>query len=146
MKNFVKDFKDFIARGNVMDMAVGVIIGGAFAAIVGSLVEDIFTPIISWLVGSDNFDQLVVVLGEGESAPTLFIGNFLNAVIKFLMIALLVFIIIRQVQKVTNRFKKKEEEVVDESIKDCPYCLSTIPAEATRCPNCTSHLDGTHKA
>lgn len=145
MKNFMKDFKAFIAKGNVMDMAVGVIIGGAFAAIVGSLVEDIFTPIISWLIGSVNFDKLVVVLGAGENAPVLLVGHFINAVIKFIMIALLVFIIIRQVQKLTNRLKKEEAEVVDESVKTCPYCISTISVEATRCPNCTSQLEVVEK-
>lgn len=141
MKNFMKDFKDFIARGNVMDMAVGVIIGGAFAAIVGSLVEDIFTPIISWLIGSVNFDKLVIALGTGENAPVLLIGNFINAVVKFIMIALLIFVIIRQVQKLSNLRKKETEEQADAATKDCPYCLSTIPTEATRCPNCTSHLE-----
>lgn len=140
MSGFLKDFKDFVAKGNVLDMAVGVIIGGAFSAIVGSLVKDILTPILSAITGSVKFEDIKVTLGSWENAPTLNVGSFIDAVINFLMIALVIFIIIRQVQRISNRFKKEEAE--DTSMKTCPYCLSTIPAEATRCPHCTSALEG----
>lgn len=142
MSGFLKDFKDFVAKGNVMDMAVGVIIGGAFSAIVGSLVKDILTPILSAITGSVKFEDIKVTLGSWQNAPTLNVGNFINAVINFLMVALVIFIIIRQIQKVSNRFKKEEAAVEDPSIKTCPYCLSTIPTDATRCPYCTSKLEG----
>lgn len=140
-KGFFGEFKDFIARGNVMDMAVGVIIGGAFSGIVTSLNEDIISPILG-LFGGKNFDQLSLnILGE----VTLNYGKFLTAVINFLIMAFVVFCIIKAVNKAGEKAKKlahlnKEEEPAAPTTKKCPYCLSEIPIEATKCAHCTSEL------
>ena len=134
MKNFIKEFKEFINRGNVMDMAVGIIIGGAFTAIVSSLVEDIINPILG-LFGGANLDKLTVsLLGE----VTLNYGKFIAAIINFLLMALILFLIIKALNKASSLHPKKEEEAVT---KTCPFCKSEIDIEATRCPHCTSVLD-----
>ena len=139
MKKFMEEFKKFISRGNVMDMAVGVIIGGAFTAIVNSLVNDVMMPVLSLITGGLDFSKLCIVLGEGEGAATLNYGAFIAAVINFLLIAFVIFMMI----KVINKFsKKKEEEPAPVTTKDCPYCKQKIALEATRCPHCTSHLEG----
>ena len=140
---FFDEFKKFISRGNVMDMAVGIIIGGAFTAIVNSLVDDILNPIVG-LAGGANLDALSISLG-GE--VTLNYGKFLSAVINFLLIALVLFCII----KVINGAKEKLERKPDEpeaapTTKVCPYCKSEIPIDATRCPHCTSELPEEKKA
>lgn len=139
-KGFLGEFKDFIARGNVMDMAVGVIIGGAFSGIVTSLNEDIISPILG-LFGGKNFDQLSLnILGE----VTLNYGKFLTAVINFLIMAFVVFCIIKAVNKAGEKTKKlahlNKEEPAAPTTKKCPYCLSEIPIEATKCAHCTSEL------
>lgn len=139
-KGFFGEFKDFIARGNVMDMAVGVIIGGAFSGIVTSLNEDIISPILG-LFGGKNFDQLSLnILGE----VTLNYGKFLTAVINFLIMAFVVFCIIKAVNKADEKAKKlahlNKEESAAPTTKKCPYCLSEIPIEATKCAHCTSEL------
>lgn len=134
MKNFIKEFKEFINRGNVMDMAVGIIIGGAFTAIVSSLVEDIINPILG-LFGGANLDKLTVsLLGE----VTLNYGKFIAAIINFLLMALILFLIIKALNKASSLHPKKEEEAVT---KTCPFCKSEIDIEATRCPHCTSMLN-----
>ena len=136
MKNFMKEFKEFISRGNVMDMAVGIIIGGAFTAIVTSLVEDIITPIIG-MIGGFDFSSFVVTVNNSNIA----VGKFINAVINFLLIALVLFSIIKAMNKAASIVKKPEEEAPEEpATKMCPYCKSEIAAEATRCPHCTSQL------
>jgi large conductance mechanosensitive channel len=138
MKQFFKEFKEFIARGNVMDMAVGIIIGSAFTAIVSSLVEDIISPILG-LFGGINFDKLSVnLLGE----VTLNYGKFLSAVVNFLIMALIVFIIIKIMNKAASTIAPKKEEEAP-TTKKCPYCKSEIPIDAVRCPHCTSKLDET---
>ena len=134
MKAFMKEFKEFISRGNVMDMAVGIIIGGAFTAIVTSLVEDIITPIIG-MIGGFDFSGLVVTVNNSPIA----VGNFINAIINFLLIAIVLFSIIKAVNKAASIAKKPEEEAAP-TTKVCPYCKSEIPIEATRCPHCTSQL------
>ena len=140
-KGIMSEFKDFIMRGNVMDMAVGVIVGGAFTAIVTSLNEDLLSPIIA-LVGGIDFSYLTVTLGSGDNAPVLSYGNFITAIINFLITALVIFLIIKGINslsdKVAKKFKQEEEEAPTE--KECPYCKSTISIEATRCPHCTSQL------
>lgn len=135
MKGFIKDFKDFISRGNVIDMAVGVIIGAAFGKIVSSLVDNILTPLLGILIGGVNFSDLSVVVGTAEVKY----GAFLQSVFDFLIIALVIFTIIRQISKVTSKFKK--EEVAAPTEKECPFCKSTISIDATRCPYCTSELE-----
>lgn len=140
-KGFVEEFKKFIMRGNVMDMAIGVIVGGAFTSIVTSLNQDILTPILG-IFGGTDFSYLTLTLGTGESAPVLNYGNFITAVINFLTTALVIFVLIKAMNVIAERFKKKEEEVpVEPTTKMCPYCRSEIAKEATRCPHCTSMLE-----
>lgn len=137
MKNFIKEFKEFISRGNVMDMAVGIIIGGAFTSIVSSLVEDIINPILG-LFGGMNFDQYKVkLLGQ----VTLNYGKFITAVINFLIMALVIFVIVKAMNTASEKLSHKEEIADDETTKKCPFCMSEIDIEATRCPHCTSVLD-----
>ena len=135
---FVEEFKKFIMRGNVMDMAVGVIVGGAFTAIVTSLNADILTPVLG-IFGGTDFSHLQVTLGSGENAPVLMYGNFLTAIINFLITALVIFLLIKGINGISNRLSKKE--VKDPTTKKCPYCVSEIAKEATRCPHCTSILE-----
>lgn len=135
MKGFMEEFKDFISKGNVMDMAVGVIIGGAFGKIVSSLVENILMPLIGILIGGVNFSDLSATVGNAEVKY----GIFLQSVFDFLIIALVIFIMIKQITKVTDKFKKEEEEAAPTE-KVCPFCKSTIAIDATRCPHCTSEL------
>ena len=140
MKNFWKEFKEFISRGSVMDMAVGIIIGGAFTAIVNSLVNDIVMPILSLLTGGYDFTKLSVTFGEGEEAAVFNYGLFISSVINFLLIALVIFCIIKSINKMKDKFDKdKKEEAA--TTKVCPFCKSEIDIEATRCPHCTSQLD-----
>lgn len=137
MKAFIKEFKEFISRGNVMDMAIGVIIGGAFTAIVTSLVNDVMMPILSLITGGFDFTALCIVLGEGEDAATLNYGAFIAAVINFLLIAIVIFLLIKMINKVS---KKKAEEPAVETTKICPFCKEKISIDASRCPHCTSQL------
>lgn len=145
MKKFIEEFKKFITRGNVLDMAVGIIIGGAFTAIVTSLVDDIISPIIG-LIGGANFDTLSVTFG----GVTLAYGKFITAIINFLLVALVLFCIIKIVNTAADKAKKlgkhEEEKPEAPTTKKCPYCLSEIPLEATRCPHCTSQLEVKDKA
>ena len=135
MKNFMNEFKKFICRGNVMDMAVGVIIGGAFTAIVTSLVNDVINPLLG-IFGGMNFDQLVWNVNGAEIAY----GKFFTAVINFLIMALIIFVIVRTMNKLSDKYSKKEEPAAP-TTKKCPYCKSDIALDATRCPHCTSQLD-----
>ena len=139
MKAFWKEFKTFISRGSVMDMAVGIIIGGAFTAIVNSLVNDLVMPLLSLLTGGFDFTKLSVVLGSGEGAATLNYGLFISAVINFLLIAFVIFCLIKSINKMKDKIQKKEEEAP--TTKACPFCKSEIDIAATRCPHCTSQLD-----
>jgi large conductance mechanosensitive channel len=140
-----KEFKAFAVKGNVIDMAVGIIIGGAFGKIVGSLVSDVLMPPIGLLLGNVDFSNLFVAL-KGESAATLAeaqqagavtlnYGLFFNAVITFLIVAFAVFLLVKQV----NRWKTQPPPPEPNS-KPCPYCLSDVPIKATRCGHCTSEL------
>ena len=138
MKSFAKEFKEFISRGSVMDMAVGIIIGGAFTAIITSLVDDIIMPLISLIFGGISFEQWNIVMGSKKDAPVLGLGTFLAAIINFILIALAIFLMIKAMNKM-NRKKDEAEEAP--TTKECPFCKSEIPVEATRCPHCTSELD-----
>ncbi len=141
MKGFIEEFKKFIMRGNVLDMAVGVIIGGAFTSIVTSLNTDIISPLLA-LFGGVDFSHLKLVMGEGEQPPTLLYGNFITAVINFLITAFVIFCLIKAINFLGDKLAKKEEEApAAPTTKKCPYCMSEIAIEATRCPNCTSHLE-----
>lgn len=131
-KGFISEFKEFIMRGNVIDMAVGVIIGGAFQVIVSSLVEDIFMPVIQMFTGKSALEDLSVKIGSAQIKY----GNFLSAVVNFLLMALIIFIFI----KVINSFRRKPEEVEEKTTKICEFCFEEIPIQAKRCPCCTSIL------
>lgn len=141
----VKEFKEFVMRGNVVDLAVAVIIGGAFGKIIGSFVEDVLMPPIGLALGKVDFSNLFINLSgkdyasvaaaKAAGAATLNYGIFLNHVINFLIIAFAIFIVIKQV----NRLQKPAPAVAP-TTKDCPHCLSAIPLKATRCAHCTSDL------
>ena len=130
----LKEFKEFVIRGNVLDLAVAVIIGGAFGKIVGSLVNDIIMPLIGLVMGGVNFSELSVTVGEAVVKW----GTFVQTVIDFLIIALVIFLIV----KAANSMKKAPAPTAptEPTAKECPYCLTTIAIKATRCPNCTSEL------
>jgi len=142
-KGLMDEFKKFIMRGNVMDMAVGVIVGGAFTAIVTSLNKDILTPVLG-VFGGIDFSHLSITLGEGETAPVLAYGNFITAVLNFLITAFVIFLLVKAINVINDRLTKKEEPVAEPAApttKTCPYCKSTIAIDATRCPHCTSMLE-----
>ena len=141
----LKEFKEFAMRGNVLDMAVGIIIGGAFGKIITSLVNDIIMPPIGLLLGKVNFDDLYFSL-DGKSyaslaaakaagAPTLNYGMFVNTILDFLIVAFVIFLLIRQMNRLMPA-----APAAPPSTKDCAFCASPIPLKATRCPNCTSQL------
>ncbi len=153
MKSFISEFKTFIMRGNVMNLAVGVIIGGAFQAIVNSLVNDIVSPVISLITKGINFADKFIVLSAEEvefatveaakeaGYATLNYGAFITAVINFLIMAIVIFCLVKAINKVMEIGKKKEEEAVEEpTTKVCPFCKSEISIEAVKCPHCTSDV------
>lgn len=141
MKSFMKEFKEFISKGNVMDLAVGVIIGGAFQAIVNSLVNDIIMPILGALFGGLDFSAWVIKFGEGDTASVLSYGNFISAIINFLLMALVLFSVIKALNKAKSlAIKPKVEAPAAPTTKKCPYCFSEIDIQATRCPHCTSEI------
>ncbi|MBC8060708.1 MAG: large conductance mechanosensitive channel protein MscL [Clostridiaceae bacterium] len=141
----LKEFKAFALKGNILDLAIGVIIGGAFGKIITSLVNDMIMPLLSLLTGNINFQNhfyaldgkkyATIELAKAAKTATINYGLFITAVIDFLIVAFTIFIVVKQL----SRFKKKEEPKVSK-VKDCPYCKTNIAAEATRCPNCTSQL------
>jgi large conductance mechanosensitive channel len=150
---FFQDFKKFIMRGNVLDMAVGIIIGGSFGGIVNSLVNDVIMPPIGLLMGRVDFSNLFFLLATGSVNPgpyeslttakeagavTINYGLFLNTIINFLILAFAMFVLIQWF----NRIQLQPAKTVDPTTKDCPFCYSTINVKATRCPNCTSELKG----
>lgn len=136
MKLF-REFREFIARGNVLDMAVGVIVGGAFTGIVNSLVNDLIMPLLGLLTGGVNFAALSVQIGPGEE-DVLRYGAFIAAVINFLLIAAALFLVVKAI----NSLHRRRRPVVDDrpTMQICPYCMSEISVAATRCPHCTSEL------
>lgn len=134
MKKFFSEFKEFISRGDVMNLAVGVIIGSAFQAIVNSLVKDIVSPVIG-LFANTNFDNLMIKVGDVEIKY----GSFLTALINFIIMAFIIFLIVKAVNNLTNAIIKKEEK--SSTTKKCPFCCSTIDVNAKRCPHCTSSLE-----
>ncbi|MEQ3363727.1 large conductance mechanosensitive channel protein MscL [Raoultibacter massiliensis] len=145
MKKFLEEFKEFINRGNVMDLAVAVVIGAAFTAIVNSVVSDLIMPIVSGLTGGLDFSnmKLIIPLGAGESAIAY--GNFINAVIQFLIIAFVVFLIVKALNKAKDLSAKGKHKEEKEAPK-CPYCLEEVAEGATRCPHCTAELPEPAKA
>ena len=148
-KGFAAEFREFIMRGNVMDMAVGVIIGGAFQKIISSLVDDIIMPIISLLTGGIDFNNMFVSL-DGSSyatleaakeagAATLNYGTFITVIINFILMALVIFCLVKSMNKIAARLEKEDADA-PATTKICPRCKSEINIEATRCPHCTSEL------
>ena len=129
MGKMLKEFKEFAMKGNVLDLAIGVIIGGAFGAIVSSVVEDLITPIIGAIFGAPDFSK--IKLGPIQ------LGNFINAVVNFLIIALCLFALVKAI----NKLKKPAVEEPAKEPRKCPFCKSEIADDATRCPHCTSQLD-----
>ena len=137
MKKFLKEFKEFAMRGNVIDLAVGVIIGAAFQKIVTSLVNDVVSPIIG-LVAKQNFNDLVLEF----AGVTVKYGAFITEVINFIIMAFVIFVMIKALNKLAS-IGKKEEEAKEPDTKKCPYCKSDIAIDATRCPHCTSIIEET---
>lgn len=147
----LKEFREFAMRGNVVDMAVGIIIGAAFGSIVNSLVSDMIMPPIGLLLGKVDFANLFVILQEGEiagpfgslieaqeaGAVTLNYGIFINTIVSFLIVAFAVFLLIRSI----NRLEREEAPAEKPTTKECPFCASEIPVKASRCPYCTSQLE-----
>lgn len=133
MKKFLKEFKEFAVRGNAVSMAVGIVIGGAFTAIVNSLVENLINPIIGLIPGWTNLDAMTLRLGGAEFKY----GAFLSNVINFVLTAFVLFLIVKALNRLAP---KKEEAPAAPATKLCPYCRSEIAVEATRCPHCTSEL------
>ena len=149
-KGLAGEFREFIMRGNVLDMAVGVIIGGAFQKIISSLVDDIIMPVISLLTGGIDFNNMFVSLDGSEyatleaakeaGAATLNYGTFITVVINFILMALVIFFIVKFMNKLSEKLAKEKAEA-PATTKICPRCKSEINIEATRCPHCTSELD-----
>ena len=133
MKKLFNEFKEFAFRGNVLDMAIGIMIGGAITAIVTSLVEDIFMPVISIFTGKIDFSTLAIQIGSGDFAAKIYYGKFITAIINFLLIALCVFFVLKLLVKM-----KKPEVKVDP--RKCPYCFGDIHEEATRCMHCGAEV------
>jgi large conductance mechanosensitive channel len=142
----LNEFKKFAMRGNVIDLAIGVVIGGAFGKIATSLVNDVLMPPIGLLLGKVDFSNLYINISGGKyeslaqaqeaGAVTINYGLFLNTIIDFIIVAFVIFILVRQI----NKLEKPEEKPATPSTKDCPYCFTAIPLKATRCPACTSAL------
>lgn len=133
----LKEFKEFAMRGNVIDMAVGIIIGAAFGKIVSSLVNDIIMPPIGFILGKVDFSNLTITLHQKTAASAAVViryGTFINSIIDFLIVAFAMFFVIRQM----NRFSRSQKD--SPTTKTCPFCCSIVPVKATRCPNCTSNL------
>ena len=131
----LKEFKEFALKGNMMDLAVGVIIGGAFQGLVTSLVDNIIMPVVSIFTGGVNFDSWAVVIGKGKNAAKINYGTFISEIINFVIMAFVIFMMV----KAMNKLRKPVEEEV--TTKTCPFCKSEIPLDATKCPHCTSDVE-----
>ncbi|MCR5296771.1 MAG: large conductance mechanosensitive channel protein MscL [Clostridiales bacterium] len=154
MKKFFKEFKDFAMKGNVIDLAIAVVIGGAFGKIVTSLVNDVFMPLIGLITGGTNVSGMFAVLGkvpEGTvitsldqaaelGVATLNYGLFIQAIIDFILVALCLFLVVKAINKSKDLKKKEEEAPAEPTTKVCPFCQSEISIKATKCPHCTSDL------
>ncbi|WP_456267323.1 large conductance mechanosensitive channel protein MscL [Kushneria sp. AK178] len=158
MPGFFREFRDFSVKGNVVDLAVGIIIGSAFTGIVNSLVRDVFTPVLGLITGGIDFTNLFVVLKEGAGAAgpyntlaeaqaagavTINYGIFLNALISFTLVAMVCFLLIRNIHRIRELGARREEAVpaTTPTVRNCPYCVTPISVQATRCPSCTSVLE-----
>ncbi|MBW7476014.1 large conductance mechanosensitive channel protein MscL [Paenibacillus oenotherae] len=154
MMKIMKEFREFAVKGNVIDLAVGVIIGGAFGKIVTSMVNDIIMPPISALIGNVNFKDLFLVLkpledkprpatlaaATADGIPVLAYGQFINILLDFTIIAFCIFMLVKGLNALRRMQNKDSDAPVEPTVKECPYCLSKVPLKATRCGHCTSHL------
>ena len=136
MKKFMEEFKEFALKGNVMDMAIGVIIGGAFTAIVNAFTGDFIDPLLG-MIGGAEFGGKIPLPGGGA----LMWGHFLSSVVNFLIVALILFCMLKGINKLMELGKRNKEEEAEETEKECPFCCSKIAIKATRCPNCTSVIE-----
>ena len=140
MKKFLTEFKSFALKGSMIDLAVGMIIGSAFTGIVNSLVNDIVMPALSLITGRIDFNDLKIVLSSGENASSINYGSFLTQVVNFLIVALVIYFVVKQINRLRGLVKKKDEKPAAPTEKECPFCKSKIPVLATRCPHSTSML------
>lgn len=139
MKKFFAEFREFINQGNALDLAVGVVIGAAFTAIVSSIVDDLIMPVVSLCTGGIDFTEMKIIIGEGPNAPAFCYGNFISVVIQFILIALIVFLLIKaitKIKKITHLEKK-----VAPTTQACPHCLEEVKIGATRCPHCAGAIN-----
>lgn len=145
----VNEFKEFAMRGNVVDLAVGVIIGGAFGKIVTSLVNDIIMPPIGAILGQVNFKDLTLPLvdmskvaeSDKAAAPVIKYGQFINVMIDFIIVAFCIFLLVKGINALRRKKEEPEAAKTEPTERECPYCLSQVPVRATRCKHCTSHLE-----
>ena len=140
-KSLLTEFKEFVSRGNVMDLAVGVIIGGAFSSIVTSLCDDVITPLIQLIIGKATGKTSIEDMTAALNVGPINFGSFISAIINFFIMAIIIFALVKAVNKLTSIGKKPAEEVVEVTTKDCPFCFSVISIKATRCPHCTALLE-----
>ncbi len=133
----LREFKEFAVKGNVLDMAVGLVIGSSFTAIVNALVQNIFLPVVSIITGGIDYNAWNITVGTGENAPVIGFGTLVSSIVTFLIVALAMFFMV----KAMNRLREKKEEEPPVPKRLCPYCCSEIDEKATRCPHCTSKLD-----
>ena len=145
MKKFVQEFKEFISRGNVVDLAVAVVIGGAFTAIVNSIVNDLIMPLVSLCTGGIDFSEMKIAVGTGDTAAAFTYGNLISAILQFLIIAFVIFCIIKAINKAKDLSKKPAEEEEEKPAPVCPYCLEEVKEGATRCPHCAGEFDSPAK-
>ena len=146
MKKLWGEFKEFINKGNAMDLAVGVVIGGAFTAIVNSIVNDLIKPLLGLITGGVDFSELKIIIGDpaAENPAAFTYGNFIMAVISFILIAIVVFLLVKGINKMRDAGKKKEEPAPEgpkEEPPICPFCLEEVKEGATRCPHCGGVFD-----
>jgi len=150
IKKMIKEFKKFAFKGNIIDLAIGVVIGSAFGKIVTSLVNDIIMPLLTFVTGQIKFENLFIALdgnkydnieaAKAAEVATINYGMFITSIVDFMIIAVSIFIAIRQMNKIHDKFAKKEEKP-PLSVKDCPFCKTSIHIEASKCPNCTSDIE-----
>lgn len=151
MKKLLKEFREFAIQGNMIDMAVGIIIGGAFKDLVNSLVSDLIMPLVGMIVGKMDFSNLFIALDGGSyatlaaaqeaGAATFNYGLFITEIINFVIMAFVIFLVVRQLNAIRRTLEPKEEAPAEPTEKECPYCKTKIDIHATRCPHCTSQLD-----
>jgi len=137
MSKIFNEFKEFAFKGNVVDMAVGVLVGSAFSGIVNSIVKDLVTPLIAAVMGSVDFSSLNIMLGEGEDAPCIGVGSFVETIMNFFIIAICIFAMVKFINKLR---KPAPAPAPAKEARKCPFCKSEIADDATRCPHCTSQL------